>query len=89
LGRGFDAVAGDGANQPEIKANGDRSGAELRRKKPGIEIVTEPESGGLPRESATSSRNNLSQQRESRQLDPMAKQPKPKQQKANSQEVHA
>jgi hypothetical protein len=73
----------------EIKAYGDRSGAELRKGKPGIEIVTERESGGLSRESGTSSRNRVSRQQEGRQLDPKAEEPNPEQQKAYSQEVNA
>ena len=91
----FCATSGDGVVQPEIKtyrdikAYGDQSGAELRQRKPGIEIVTERQSGGLSRESGTSSGNRVSRQRESRQLDPKAEEPNPEQEKAYSQEVNA
>jgi hypothetical protein len=95
LARGFCAVAGDGAIQPEvktyweIKAYGVEAERSFGRGKRGIEIVTELESGGLSHEPGTSIRNRVSRQRESRQLDTKAEETNPMQQKADSQEVNA
>jgi hypothetical protein len=94
--RGICAVAGYGAIQPEIKTywvNQRHTGIEAERSfgrgNRGLRIVTEPESGGLLRESATSNRNRVSQQRNSKRLDTKAEESNPMEQKAKSQEVHA
>jgi hypothetical protein len=94
--RGICAVTGYGAIQPEIKTywvNQRRTGIEAERSfgrgNRGLRIVTEPESGGLLRESATSNRNRVSQQRKSKRLDTKAEESNPMEQKAKSQEVHA